>query len=109
VLILVDEQYRARHAAEEFFFVATRDQPLKPLMRVSGNHKHVDPQVLRCLDDFFAGYSDAELGPAIAVSLADLFSEGLESVLGMVEMSLYRRISGRTAQIGYVVRFSVNV
>jgi hypothetical protein len=64
---------------------------------VGGNHEQVDLQVLRRLDDFFAGYPDAKLGSAVAASLFDFSSEGLESVLGIVKIPFYRCISGRTA------------
>jgi hypothetical protein len=71
---------------------------------VKGNHEQVDLQVFGRLDDLFAWHSDAKLGPAITVSLFDLFSKGLESVPGIVKMPFYRYIRRRTARIGHIVK-----
>jgi hypothetical protein len=60
---------------------------------VGGNHQHVDLQVFRHLDNFFARYSGAKLGAAISISLSGLFSKGLKNAFGIVTMPLYRRIS----------------
>ena len=97
-VVLVHEQHRAWRAADELFCIATIGDTPEPLVAVRGNHQHVDLQVFRRLDNFFARYSGAKLGAAISISLSDLSSKGLENAFGIVTMPLYRRISWKTPQ-----------